>query len=111
VADDPLLTSIPDSFDADATHVDTVARLPAGARVLASSELEPTQAFALGDALRAVQFHPEIDGDAMRGYVRARAHLIADEGGDAEAIHARSTDAPDAEAILRNFVRQFVTAR
>jgi GMP synthase (glutamine-hydrolysing) len=111
VADDPLLASLPEAFDANATHVDTVARLPPGARVLASSELEPTQAFAIGDAFRAVQFHPEIDGDAMRGYVLARAHLITAEGGDAGAIHARATDAPDAEAILRNFVTRFVAPR
>lgn len=92
----------------NATHKDTVARLPEGARVLAASELEPTQAFAIGRAIRCVQFHPEIDGDAMRGYVDARAHLIAEEGGDAAAIRARSVDAPEGEETLRNFVRRFV---
>jgi GMP synthase (glutamine-hydrolysing) len=109
VADDPILASLPEAFDVNATHVDSVTRLPPGARVLASSEIDPTQAFAIGDHLRAVQFHPEIDGDAMRGYVRARAHLITAEGGDADAIHARTTDAPHAEEILRRFVRLFVT--
>jgi GMP synthase (glutamine-hydrolysing) len=93
---------------ANATHKDTVARLPDGARVLASSALEPTQAFAVGRAIRCVQFHPEIDGDAMRGYVDARAHLIAEEGSDPEVIRARSVDAPEAEETLRNFVRHVV---
>ena len=108
LADDPIFEGIGERLAANATHVDSVARLPEGARVLAASELEPTQAFAVGGSIRCVQFHPEIDGDAMRGYVEARAHLIAAEGGDAEAIRARSVDAPEAEETLRNFVRRFV---
>jgi GMP synthase (glutamine-hydrolysing) len=108
LAKDPILDGLPDSFDANATHVDTVARLPPGARVLAESDLEPTQAFALGDTLRCVQFHPEIDGPTMRAYALARAELIAAEGGDPAAVHAGATDAPFAESILRNFVRRVV---
>jgi GMP synthase (glutamine-hydrolysing) len=108
MAEDAILEALPPEFDANATHVDSVVRVPEGARVLASSDLEPAQALAIGGAIRTVQFHPEIDGDAMRGYIRARAHLIDAEGGDSEAIHARSTDAPYAEETLRNFVRRFV---
>jgi GMP synthase (glutamine-hydrolysing) len=110
IADDAIFDGVGEELAANATHKDSVTRLPEGARVLAASELEPTQAFALGRAIRCVQFHPEIDGDAMRGYVEARAHLIAEEGGDAEAIRARSVDAPEAEETLRNFVRRFVRA-
>jgi len=105
---DPLFEGVPEAFDVNATHVDTVTRLPPGARLLAQSELDASQAFALGDTTRCVQFHPEIDGDAMRRYVRARAQVIDAEGGDSSAIHARATDAPYAAEILRNFVRRFV---
>jgi GMP synthase (glutamine-hydrolysing) len=108
VADDVLFAGLGAELSANATHVDSVAKLPPGARVLARTELEPTQAFAVGAAIRCVQFHPEIDGDAMRGYVEARAHLIAAEGGDAEAIRAGATDAPEGEEVLRNFVRAWV---
>jgi GMP synthase (glutamine-hydrolysing) len=108
LAEDAIFDGVGRELAVNATHKDTVARLPEGARVLAASELEPTQAFAIGRAIRCVQFHPEIDGDAMRGYVEARAHLITEEGGDAEAIRARSVDAPDGEETLRNFVRRFV---
>lgn len=104
---DPIFDGVPEAFDVNATHVDTVARLPEGARLLAESELDPSQAFALGETIRCVQFHPEIDGDAMRRYVKARAHLIDAEGGDSEAVHARAKDAPHAAAILRNFVIRF----
>jgi len=108
LADDPIFAGAGAELAANATHMDSVTRLPEGARLLASSELEPTQAFALGTAIRCVQFHPEIDGVAMRTYVEARASLITAEGGDAEAIRARSGDAPEAAETLRNFVRGFV---
>jgi GMP synthase (glutamine-hydrolysing) len=106
--DDPIFRTLPEYFDANATHTDTVSRLPEGARLLAGSDLDATQAFAIGESTRCVQFHPEIDGDAMRRYVLARAHLIEAEGGNATAIHDRVTDAPQAAEILRNFVRHFV---
>jgi GMP synthase (glutamine-hydrolysing) len=111
LGDDPLFDGTPTELDVNATHVDSVARLPPGARVLAESDLDPVQAFAVGATIRCVQFHPEFDGDVMRGYVSARAHSIEGEGGDAKAIEARAKDAPDAEALLRTFVRRFVGPR
>ncbi len=106
--DDPLFASVPTELVVNATHVDSVTRLPEGARRLASSALEPTQAFAVGRSTRCVQFHPEFDGDVMRRYVLARAPLIEEEGGDPALLHARATDAPHAARLLQNFVRHFV---
>ncbi len=108
---DAMFAAAPPEFDVNATHKDCVSQLPEGARLLAASELDPVQAFAIGETIRCVQFHPEMDGDAMRGYVEARAHLIEEEGGDAKAILRGVTDAPDAEAILATWVRMFVKAQ
>jgi GMP synthase (glutamine-hydrolysing) len=55
-----------------------------------------------------VQFHPEVDADVLRGYVKARAPAIRAEGLDADAILAGVTEAPHAQALLRNFVVKFV---
>ncbi|MBX3186611.1 MAG: glutamine amidotransferase [Labilithrix sp.] len=107
---DPILDGVGDRFFANHTHVDSVVELPSGARLLAETDLEPHAAFSVGDAIKCVQFHPEIDGDAMRGYVEARAHLIEAEGGDAKAILASAADAPDGAATLRGFVRKVVLA-
>ena len=108
---DPILEGVPDQFRANHTHVDSVVELPPGARVLASTDKEPFAAFAIGDAVKCVQFHPEINGDAMRGYVEARAHLIEGEGGDAKAILEGVTDAPHGASTLRSFVRHVVRVR
>jgi GMP synthase (glutamine-hydrolysing) len=102
---DPIFTGLPDRFRANHTHVDSVVELPPGARVLAETDKEPHAAFAIGDVVKCVQFHPEIDGDAMRGYVEARAHLIENEGGDPRAILDNVSDAPDGASTLRSFVR------
>jgi GMP synthase (glutamine-hydrolysing) len=105
---DPILDGIGERFRANGTHVDSVVELPPGARVLAETDLEPYAAFAIGDAIKCVQFHPEMDGDAMRGYLEARAHLIEAEGGDPNALIARATDAPEGASTLRSFVRGVV---
>jgi GMP synthase (glutamine-hydrolysing) len=105
---DPILDGIGERFRANGTHVDSVVELPRGARVLAETDLEPNAAFAIGDAIKCVQFHPEMDGDAMRGYLEARAHLIEAEGGDPKSLIARATDAPEGASTLRSFVRRVV---
>jgi GMP synthase (glutamine-hydrolysing) len=55
-----------------------------------------------------VQFHPEIDGAVMRGYIEVRRPLMVAEGLDADALHAAATDTPDGRALLENFIRTFV---
>jgi GMP synthase (glutamine-hydrolysing) len=108
---DPLLAGVGDRFRANHSHMDSVVELPPGARLLAQTDLEPHAAFALGEAIKCVQFHPEFDGDATRGYVEARAALIEGEGGDPRAILERTTDAPEGAATLRSFVRLVVDRR
>lgn len=106
--DDLLFDGLPLTFEASATHVDSVATVPANARVLASTSLDPVAAFAIGQSARAVQFHPEVDADVLRGYVKARSPAIRAEGLDAEGILAGVREAPHAQALLRNFVVKFV---
>ena len=102
---DPILSGLGERFTANHTHVDSVVELPKGARVIAATDLEPNAAFSIGDKIKCVQFHPEFDGDVMRGYVEARAHLIEAEGIDPKPILARAADAPGGAETLRNFVR------
>lgn len=108
---DAMFERFADRFRANHTHVDSVVELPKGARVLAETDLEPHAAFAIGDNVKCVQFHPEIDGDAMRGYISARAHLIEKEGRDPAPILAGAVDTPDGAETLRNFVRRVVSGR
>jgi GMP synthase (glutamine-hydrolysing) len=106
MADAPVFAGLPRVFDVHATHVDSVARLPPGARVLATTVLDPVASFAVGDRVFAVQFHPEFDADITRGYLKARAPMIADEGGDPNALLAAVHDGTRGHDVLRNFARE-----
>jgi GMP synthase (glutamine-hydrolysing) len=105
LADDPLFAGLPRSFDVNASHVDSVARLPPRAEVLASTPLDPAFAFRVGPRVRAVQFHPEFDADVMRGYVQARAPLVESEGIDPHALLAAVHEGTRGIDVLRAFAR------
>jgi GMP synthase (glutamine-hydrolysing) len=111
VADDPLFEDLPRAFDVNGTHVDAVLALPPGAEVLATTPRDPFAAFRVGANTRCVQFHPEMDSDAARAYVRARAHLICAEGDDPDALFAAIRDDTRGSDVLRSFVRRFVYSR
>ncbi len=66
-AADPVLGSLPHSFDALQWHYYTYA-LPTGAVELARSAA-CTQAFRLGDACWGVQFHPEVTSVQLEGWL------------------------------------------
>ncbi len=102
-ADDPLFDGAPPAFDANMSHCDSVTRLPEGARVLARTRLDPNAAVRFGERAWGVQFHPEFDGEVMRGYVAARLDRLVAEGIDPGAL--ATSDAPEAARVLRTFAR------
>src|SRR5690606_20687414 len=103
--DDPLFAGLPGRFLAQATHQQSVLRVPEGATVLARSDHDECHAFRRGEAAWGVQFHPESGTVHMRGYVRARADALARDGFDPERIAAEVAAAPHARNVLRRFVR------
>jgi GMP synthase (glutamine-hydrolysing) len=100
--EDPLLAGLPAPATANMSHVDSATKLPAGAEVLAASELDPHALVRFGERALGMQFHPEFDRGVMRGYVEARRDVLAAEGIDPERVPA--ADAPFAVELLRRFV-------
>lgn len=103
-ASDPFLEELPTRFVAHTTHVDTLLRLPAGARVLASSELEAHAVVRFAERALGVQFHPEIDVGIMTAYVEARAPLMLEEGLDVPRIRAGICETPHAAGLIGRFL-------
>jgi GMP synthase-like glutamine amidotransferase len=68
--DDPLLAGLPESWTVLHWHGDTFD-LPPGAVHLASSERYTNQAFRLGGNAWGVQFHIEVDRDAVDAFALA----------------------------------------
>ena len=110
-AEDPLFAGVSARFTANACHVDTVAVLPEAARALASSDSDDHQCIRFTPSCYGVQFHPEFDREIMRGYVRGRAGVIVEEGGDPLELSERASDTPMSQRLLHNFVTQLVIDR
>jgi GMP synthase (glutamine-hydrolysing) len=104
-AADPLFAGLPTRFPAQATHLQSVLRMPEGATLLARSAGDDCHAFRWGEAAWGVQFHPEFSTTHMRGYVHARRDALAREGRDPAGMAASVTAAPHARRVLRRFVR------
>lgn len=107
-AHDPIFEGVPEEFHANVTHLDTVGRLPPGAVSLARSAQEDHHAIRFTETCYGVQFHPEIDGEIMRGYIETRREILLSEGLDADLLHAEVTDGHAGSETLRNFVRRLV---
>ena len=101
--DDPLFTGLPDAFPAQATHLQSVLRPPAGATVLAHNDHDACHAFRWGTAAWGLQFHPEFSTVHMRGYIRARHEALAREQRCGKQLASEVHAAPQARRILRRF--------
>lgn len=104
-AQDPLFAGLPAQFPAQATHLQSVLRLPDGATVLARSRQDDVHAFRWGDSAWGVQFHPEFSATHMRGYVHARREALTREGRCAKGMTRDISATPHARRVLRRFVR------
>lgn len=109
---DPLFEGLPRALPVQQAHQDHVATLPPGARRLAWNAWTPVQAFAAGEAIRAVQFHPEFDAGRCRAILEEERAPLAEAGPDALSRALGSVrETPDSALILARWVRAYVGAR
>jgi len=83
---DKLFGVLPDEFYGQATHINTVTRLPKGAKLTCYSKDEPTHGFCFDENVWGAQFHPEFTSEVIRGLVEADREGIAKRGHDINAI-------------------------
>lgn len=101
--DDLLFGHMPNTFNAQLTHMQSVLSLPPGAVLLGHNEFEPHQAFRVGNRAWGVQFHPEFSSTVMRAYLGVQAPALEREGFDSKAMIDSVTDAPEAAGLLERF--------
>jgi len=104
--DDALLGA--SGYLVNMTHVDSVVRLPLGARVLARTAQDEIAAVYFGERTWGVQFHPEMDAEIVKHYLMARRGVMHNEGLDADKALLAARDTPDSRALLQRFVTQQV---
>jgi GMP synthase (glutamine-hydrolysing) len=103
--DDALFARLPERFAAQATHLQSVLKLPDGATLLAKSDHDPVHAYRWKDHVWGVQFHPEFSTTHMRGYVRARRDALHGEGRCVTTTERGVSATPHARRVLRRFAR------
>jgi GMP synthase (glutamine-hydrolysing) len=96
---------LPATFLAHTTHLDSVVKLPPGARVLATTERDPAAFVEFGERIWGVQFHPELDEVAMRAYIEERATSLGSEGFNVEQLLSSVVATPVSHALLQHFAR------
>lgn len=104
-ATDPLLRGLPAAFQAHVVHRQSALRLPEGAVRLAGNAHEPVQAFRIGGNAWGVQFHPEFDAEAMRGYIDLLAEDLKSGGADPAALRDGVGRTDAAAGLLGRFAR------
>lgn len=106
---DPIFEDTPMTFRAIQSHKDIVTALPDGAVHLAKSPLCEFQAFGVGDAIRCVQFHPEMGPEHLKYILTPRRELILrDSGIDIDDVLPSVKPTPESRTVFRNFHDQFV---
>lgn len=111
LADDPLLDASAHPFVVNTTHRDVVTKLPANARVVAETPLDPHAAIRFDEHVFGVQFHPEFDGSTMRSYLIERREILREEGFDPEKLIAEANDATPGATVLRRFASELELSR
>lgn len=102
---DPLFSGMPATFPAQVSHRQSVLRLPAGARLLAASDKEPHQAFAIGACAWGIQFHPEFDAQIIRYFIEHYRERLLGEGDSAQRLLGSVRDSPHSASLLGRFAR------
>ena len=107
--DDPLLSGLPNTFDAFVGHKEAVQSLPSVAAHLMGSDTCPFQMIRAGQNVYATQFHPEADGQVFAERIRIysdRGYFAPQEAQAlSEACLAANVTQP--EQILRRFVDRY----
>ncbi len=100
---DLLFADLPSPLGVLQWHGDTFT-LPPGSRLLASNATYANQAFRVGPAAWGLQFHIEVDADAVEGFLDAFGADADGVAGGREAIRSATSSALEGLAPVRNLL-------
>ena len=106
---DPLLSVLPERFEAFVGHKEAVTVLPPSAVRLAGSESCPVQAFRVGRNIYATQFHPELDVPGIQARIeiyKNEGYFLPEKAGELKAAAAAS-DVRHPPLLVKRFVELF----
>ncbi len=101
--EDVLFQEFSDSIKVHVTHSQSVLTLPKNAKRLASSKMDPNQAFVYGKNAWGIQFHPEFDKEVVLSYIHTFQEMLLKEGQDINLIERQVVETKQSFGILRRF--------
>ena len=109
IKDDPLLTGLPEKFEAFVGHKEACEILPTSATLLASSKACPVQMFRIKNNIYATQFHPELDGHGLETRIQIYKHhgYFPPEAADELIARGHSAIVTEPMKILQNFIKLY----
>ena len=108
---DFLFRDLPDGFDVNVSHQQSVVRLPPDAVTLAVGGSDILQAFKLGEKTWGIQFHPEFSKEIIREYIQARATEIREEGLDPDKLFDQASNTPNSTILFQKFCQLAMNIR
>lgn len=102
--DDLLFGHMPAEFLVQASHLQSVLRLPDSAVLLGGNDFDPHHCFRIGEYTWCAQFHPEFDARIIRAYIKERAIDIAAEGLYPDRLLLTVQETPDSGSLLSRFM-------
>ena len=102
---DPVFGRLPVTFTGHMGHEDRVTTLPAGAKLLASTDRVENQAFCFeGKPIYCTQFHPELDKQSLVERLRAYPRYVEQISGlSVETFADQCKETPDASQLISRF--------
>lgn len=101
---DALFGHLPAEFLVQASHLQSVLRLPDNAVLLGGNDFDPHHCFRIGEFTWCAQFHPEFDARITRAYIKERAQAITTEGLDPEGLLEAVQETPESGSLLVRFM-------
>jgi len=110
--EDPVFSKLPNKFDTQIGHKDSISRAPSGAICLATSELSGIQAWAFPDEpLYAIQFHPELEASDVITRLKFYAKQYLDDNAETlERIKNNLRPSPEAVKVIKYYLKHFIGA-
>lgn len=102
---DLLFAGFPSSLKVHVCHTQSVLVLPPKAFLLASSMMDPHQAFLVGECAWGIQFHPEFNALIGIHYIETFRKELKDEGKDPDALIEKCAESPWGGRLLSRFAR------
>lgn len=105
---DPWLAGCPKRFKAHLTHLQSIVRLPQGAKALACSAHDQHQIVRYNATTVSVQFHPEFTPEIQKACIEAREDVLRGEGFDPQLMLRNLESTPVPQTLLQRFIETHV---